>query len=106
MNKTEFINVFAKNTETSKKQASEVLEQFLQVIEETLKTHEEIKFIGFGTFKVSKVKGKIVTNPQNKQKMEVGPYNRVRFVPGQALKDAVNGESKKDKKKSKINFGS
>jgi nucleoid DNA-binding protein len=28
-----------------------VLEQFLQVIEETLKTHEEIKFIGFGTFK-------------------------------------------------------
>jgi DNA-binding protein HU-beta len=98
VNKTEFINVFAKNTETSKKQAAEMLEHFFQTIEEALKTNDEIKFIGFGTFKISKIKGKIVTNPQNKQKMEVGPYNKLRFVPGQALKNAINGVSKKDQK--------
>ena len=98
MNKTEFINVFAKNIQASKKQAAEMLEHLLETIEEVLEDNDEIKFIGFGTFKISKIKGKIVTNPQNKQKMEVGPYNKLRFVPGQKLKNTINGLRKKDHK--------
>jgi DNA-binding protein HU-beta len=90
VNKTEFVNAFSKKANVSKKQATEMCEYFFDIIEASLSQHEEIKIIGFGTWKVSEVKGKIVTNPQNKQKMEVGPYNRVRFVPGQALREAVN----------------
>ncbi len=93
MNKTELVNVFAKAVQMPKKQAAEILESFLSLISETLSKHEEIKIIGFGTFKVSTVKAKTVTNPQNKQKMEVKEYNRVRFVPGQLLKDSVNKKS-------------
>ena len=90
MNKTEFVNAFADKANITKKQAAEMLENFLDTIEEALAEGQEISFIGFGRFKVSTVQSKTVHNPQNKQKMEVGPYNRVRFSPGKALKDAVN----------------
>ena len=90
MNKKEFVNVFSKDTGISKKQTGEMLEHFFRMIEVTLQQGSEIKFPGFGSFKISKVKAKTVTNPQNKQKMDIQAYNRVRFIPGKKLKDAVN----------------
>ena len=90
MNKTDLIYAFAAVANLQKKQAAELVDVFMNIILETLEKHEEIKLIGFGTFKISKVKAKTVTNPQNKQKMDIKGYNRVRFVPGQALKDRVN----------------
>ncbi len=90
MNKTELISAFSQANNISKKQAGEMLEKFFQIILNTIKQHEEIKIIGFGTFKVSKVKPKTVTNPQSKEKMQVGEYYRVRLIPGRALKDAAN----------------
>ncbi len=90
MNKTDLIHSFAEAANLQKKQAAELVDAFMSVILETLGKHEEIKLIGFGTFKISQVKPKTVTNPQHKQKMEIKGYNRVRFVPGQALKDKVN----------------
>lgn len=95
MNKTELINAFAKANEISKKQASELLDSFFHLILETVEKHEEIKIIGFGTFKVSKVNAKTVINPQSKKEMEVKEYHRVRFIPGQALKDSANKKKKK-----------
>ena len=94
MNKTELISAFAKASNISKKQAGEMLENFFNIILESVEKHEEVKIIGFGTFKVSKVNAKTVTNPQNKQKMEVKEYHRVRFIPGQALKDSANKNKK------------
>ena len=90
MNKTELIVRLAEEWQASKKQTGVMLEQFLNVISNTLKNGDDIKIIGFGSFKVSKVEAKIVTNPQNKQKIEVKSYKRVRFSPGANLKKAVN----------------
>ncbi len=90
MNRTELINAFAESIGMAKKEAAEILEHFLNVITNTLAKHEEIKLIGFGTFRVVRVKSKIVTNPQNKQKIEIQGYEKVRFIPGQTLKNKVN----------------
>lgn len=90
MNKTELINAFAQANNFSKKQASEVLDALLDIIISALSDKHEVKIIGFGTFKLSHVKAKTVTNPHSKKQMEVPAYNRIRFIPGQAFKDSVN----------------
>ncbi len=90
MNKTELITSFAKATGFSKKQTSELLDTLLNLIVSTLAQKDEIKIIGFGTFKVSRINAKTVINPHNKKEMKVPACNRVRFVPGKSLKDAVN----------------
>jgi nucleoid DNA-binding protein len=90
MNKTDLINAFAETASLQKKQAAELFDTLMNVITDTLARHEEIKLMGFGTFKIADVQPKTVTNPQNRQKMDIKGYTRVRFVPSQALKEKLN----------------
>ena len=90
MNKTDLIHAFADAARLQKKQAAELVEIFMNVIVETLAKHQDIKLLGFGAFKISEVKSKTVVNPKNKQLVEVKEYKRVRFVPGQNLKNKIN----------------
>ena len=93
MNKTEFVNAFAATVELSKTESNRLVNAFFDVLMGTLAKGEEVKVVGFGTFKVSEVKGKEVTNPRNKKKMHVPGYKRVRFIAGRVLKDAVKGNN-------------
>jgi DNA-binding protein HU-beta len=93
VNKTELIKLFAEEASLQKKQATELVDIFLDIITDSLTNHKDVKIIGFGAFKVSMVKAKTVTNPQSKKKMKIDSYYRVRFIPGQALKDTVNNKN-------------
>jgi DNA-binding protein HU-beta len=90
MNKTELIRAFADKVIIQKKQATELVETLMEIMMNTLSTGEEIKLLGFGTFKLIKVKAKTVINPKNKTKIQIDEYTRLKFVPGKNLKDAIN----------------
>lgn len=90
MNKTELINALAEASNISKKQSSKIVNDLSQIILDEMSKHSVIKITGLGTFKVSEVKAKTVTNPQSGKKIDIKAHHRVRFVPGQALKDAAN----------------
>ena len=90
MNKNDLINALADKVGATKKIANDFLNTFCEIISEKLSDGEEIKILGFGTYKVSDVKPKTITNPQTKKKMEVKGYKRVRFIPGKKLKEEVN----------------
>lgn len=90
MNKTDLIRVFADKASLQKKQAAQLVDALMDVIMKTLIAHEEIKIIGFGTFKLTKVKAKTIINPQNKQQISIKEYTRIRFVPGKTFKDKIN----------------
>lgn len=96
MNKTELVIGLAQATGMSKRSAAQALEALVEIIIKSLEKDQEIKIIGFGTFKVSKVKAKMVVNPQNREKMQIEGYNKVRFIPGSALKNAVRRKQDKE----------
>ena len=89
--KTELINQIAVLTGSSKTDAGKFLNATIDALMSALTEGNEVKLVGFGTFKVSEVKAKEVTNPRTKEKMSVGPYRRIRFIPGRSLKDSVKG---------------
>lgn len=79
----------AKQAKLSQKQASEVLETTLDVIREALQDGEEVRLVGFGSFKVRQSAARKGVNPRDRQPIEVPAKERVRFFPGKELSEAV-----------------
>lgn len=79
----------AQQAHISQKQASEVLEATLDTIREALKNGDEVRLVGFGSFKVRKSAARKGVNPRDRQPIEVPAKERVRFTPGKELAEAV-----------------
>lgn len=79
----------AKQAKLSQKQAAEVLEATLDAIREALQEGDEVRLVGFGSFKVRKSAARKGVNPRNGQIIEVPEKDRVRFTPGKELAEAV-----------------
>ncbi len=79
----------AQQAKISQKQASEVLEATLTSIREALEKGDEVRLVGFGSFKVRTSAARKGVNPRDRQPIEVPAKERVRFSPGKELSDAV-----------------
>jgi len=79
----------AKQAKLSQKQASEVLEATLDAIREALQDGDEVRLVGFGSFKVRQSAPRKGVNPRDRQPIEVPAKERVRFFPGKELAEAV-----------------
>ena len=73
----------------SQKQAGEVLEVTLIAIREALQEGNEVRLVGFGSFKVRKSAARRGVNPRSGENIQVPEKDRVRFSPGKELSDAV-----------------
>lgn len=73
----------------SQKQAGEVLEATLSAIREALQSGNEVRLVGFGSFKVRTSAARRGVNPRSGENIEVPAKDRVRFSPGKELSDAV-----------------
>jgi len=89
--KQELIRRIAERAGKSRKEASDILEATLDSIRDSLKNGEEVRLVGFGSFKVRTTAGRTGINPQTRERITVGPKQRVRFAPGKELNDAVAG---------------
>lgn len=89
MNKTDLINRVSEVV-ASKKEAQAAVECFLKTIAEGLKKKEAVTLAGFGTFKVDQRKARKGRNPRTGEGIEIKAKNIPKFIPGKALKDAVN----------------
>lgn len=90
MNRQEIITNVASHAKLTKAAAGQAVDAFLKSIKDALKKGEEVRLIGFGTFKKSKVPSRVVRNPRNGQPVTVPETNRVRFSAGKDLKAAAN----------------
>ena len=79
----------AKQAKLSQKQASEVLEATLTAIREALQNGDEVRLVGFGSFKVRQSAARKGVNPRDRKPIEVPAKERVRFFPGKELSEAV-----------------
>ena len=89
MTKAELINEMSKVLESSK-EAQAAIESLLSNITAALKKGDSVTLTGFGTFKVSKRKARNGRNPRTGETIKIKAKTIAQFVPGKALKEAVN----------------
>src|SRR6266567_6706166 len=79
----------SQQAKVTQKQAAEILEATLDSIREALQGGNEVRLVGFGSFKVRRRAPRKGVNPRDRTTIEVPAKNRVRFSPGKELSEAV-----------------
>ena len=75
----------------SRAEASELVEQVLKEICDTLAKGEAIKLSGFGSFTVRDKAARVGRNPKTKEEVSIEPRRVVTFSPSSVLKAHING---------------
>jgi len=88
MNKNDLVNEVAKVVGT-KREAQEAVDSVFLSITQALKNDDAVTIIGFGTFKVSKRAARKGRNPQTGAEIDIKAKSVPKFLPGKALKEAV-----------------
>jgi len=89
MNKGDLVNAVAEVVST-KKEAQEAVDCVFETIKNALKKQDAVQIVGFGSFKVNKRAARTGRNPQTGEEIKIAARTVPKFVPGKALKDAVN----------------
>lgn len=90
MNRKELVSEVAKTAGISHSQADKIILSFINIIKDVVKSGEDIRLIGFGTFKLGKRAERIGINPQTKKKMNLKAVNIPKFKAGKSFKKLVN----------------
>ena len=89
MNKGDLVNAVAEVVST-KKEAQEAVDCIFETIKKALKKQDTVQIVGFGSFKVNKRAARKGRNPQTGAEIKIAARKVPKFIPGKALKDAVN----------------
>ena len=90
LTKTDVIAKLADVTGTSKAQAENFLNSFMELVTNTVKVGDEITLTGFGTFRRTRRNERQGVNPKTGAKITIPASFSVNFKVGKKLKDAVN----------------
>ena len=88
MNKAELVEALAKATKTTKTECEKWLDAFTDTVSKTLKK-DEIRLVGFGTFKGVKRAARTGRNPQTGKTIKIAARRVPVFRPGKELKNLV-----------------
>ncbi len=91
MNKSELVEVIARQADLSKAAATRSLEAVIGAVKTTLKKGDSVTITGFGTFAVTKRKARTGRNPRTGTAIKIKASKVPKFRPGKGLKDALNG---------------
>jgi DNA-binding protein HU-beta len=89
MNKADLVNEVS-NVVSTETEAQAAVDCIFESIVNTLKNGDVVTLMGFGSFKAVKRKARTGRNPQTGAEIQISASNAPKFVPGKALKDAVN----------------
>lgn len=92
MSKKDFIEAYASKTRETKKRAEELVNDFLNLVEENLLEGNDVQFVGWGTFSVNEKQAREGRNPQNGEKIEIPAKRVVKFKVGKKLADKVSSK--------------
>jgi DNA-binding protein HU-beta len=89
-NKNDLIGMVADKAGLTKAQAGDAVDAVFDAITSSLKSGEEVRLVGFGTFAVSQRKASVGRNPATGAEINIPASNQAKFKPGKGLKDAIN----------------
>jgi DNA-binding protein HU-beta len=90
MNKTDLISKMSDHSGVSKSHCTKVLDAFIEAVESALKSGDDVRLVGFGTFSVSKRAAMKGRNPRTGQEIKIAASKRPKFKPGKHFIDALN----------------
>ncbi len=90
MNKTQLIDVVAREANLKKKDADAAVNAVLAAIENALADGEKVQIAGFGTFAVKTRGERTGRNPHTGAAIVIPAAKHPAFTAGKALKDKVN----------------
>ena len=94
MKKIELVREIAKTAEMTQAQAAKALDATLAIIKGAVMNNDDVRLVGFGSFKVSTRKARTGINPQTKKAIKIPACNVAKFVPGKELREMVNTKKK------------
>lgn len=90
MNKQDLVDYVANEAGLSKADSQKAIEAVLQGVTTTLKSGEDVRLVGFGTFSVSERAATTGRNPRTGEEIKIPASKNAKFKAGKELKDAVN----------------
>ena len=97
MNKTELIEIVAKDADISKAAADKFLSATIAAVTKAVSKGDTVTLVGFGTFKSSKRAARVGRNPQTGKELKIAATTVPRFTAGAGFKAAVAGKKAKKK---------
>ncbi len=88
--KTELSSIISEKMGTTKKQASQFIDAFIETVGGKLAANEKVQLTGFGTFMTRNNAARQGTNPGNGEKINIPAKTVPAFKPGKGLKSLVN----------------
>ncbi|RZI45490.1 HU family DNA-binding protein [Candidatus Finniella inopinata] len=91
LGKKELVSHLAKVTDLTQDKPGKAVEEVIAWIRDSLKTGEDVRLIGLGTFSIQKLPAREGRNPGTGETMQIKASNRATFKGGKELKDTLNG---------------
>jgi DNA-binding protein HU-beta len=98
VNKSELIEVAAKEAAISKAAAEKALSSMIGAVVKAVSKGDTVTLVGFGTFKSAKRAARTGVNPKTGEKLKIAATTVPRFSAGAAFKAAVAGKKAAKKK--------
>jgi DNA-binding protein HU-beta len=90
VNKNDLVSSVAADSGLSKADATKAVDAVFDNIEKSLKSGNEVRLVGFGTFSVADRKASTGRNPRTGESIQIPASKQPKFKAGKGLKEAVN----------------
>ncbi len=90
MNKNDLVGVVAEKANISKAEAVAAVDAVFEAVTNSLKSGDEVRLVGFGTFAVNERKASTGRNPATGASINIPASKQAKFKPGKGLKDSLN----------------
>ena len=91
MNKSDLVSKVAELSDLSKGDASKAVDSVFSAITAALKSGDDVRLTGFGTFSVSARTARQGRNPRTGGTITIPASKTPKFSAGKSLKDLING---------------
>ena len=89
-NRNDLVNSMSESVGLPKATVNKVLDSFVEAITSSLKSGEEVRLVGFGTFSLLHRKAMEGRNPRTGKPIKIKASKRPKFRAGKQLVEAVN----------------
>ena len=90
MNKNDLVSAVSNSAGMSMADANRAVDSVFDNISGSLKSGNEVRLVGFGTFSVADRKATTGRNPRTGETIQIAARRQAKFKAGKALKEAVN----------------
>ena len=90
MNKNDLVAQVAAGADISKADAAKAVDAVLNSISNSLKSGQEVRLVGFGTFSVAHRRASQGRNPRTGEPIQIPASRQAKFKAGKGLKDSLN----------------